>query len=197
MDDRHEGYERHKDTNASPHTPQGTFESVLRTYLSRRTLLKGAVSSLVLASASPLLRSDAAGNAGFAPLTHTTGDKLLVPPDYESQVLFRWGDPIISDTPGFDPRAQTAAKQARQFGYNADFIGFLPLPFGTRTSDHGLLVVNHEYTNAELMFANWDGKLESKTREMVDIEIAAHGLAAIEIQRDATGAWSYESNSPL
>ena len=56
--------------------------------------------------------------------------------------------------------------------------------------------MNHEYTNAELMFADWDGKLESKTREMVDIEIAAHGLAVIEVQRDATGAWSYKSNSP-
>ena len=29
---------------------------------------------------------------------------------------------------------------------------------------------------------------------MVDIEIAAHGLAVIEVERDAQGAWSYKSD---
>lgn len=191
-----QGYERSEDVAPLNPTQNETFESILQAYMSRRTLLKGAVTSLVLAYANPLRRSDAAGAPGFTPLTHSTEDKLLVPPGYEYQVLIRWGDPVILDTPGFDPRAQTPAKQARQFGYNADFIGFLPLPYGTRHSDQGLLVVNHEYTNAELMFADWDGKLEHKTREMVDIEIAAHGLAVIEIQRDAKGAWSYKLNSP-
>jgi hypothetical protein len=31
------------------------------------------------------------------------------------------------------------------------------------------VIINHEYTNPELMFADWDGKDESKTRAMVDI----------------------------
>ena len=35
-----------------------------------------------------------------------------------------------------------------QFGYNSDYVGVLPLP-GRRRA---LLVVNHEYTNEELMF---------------------------------------------
>jgi uncharacterized protein len=192
-----EGQETSEDITTSNPTSNETFASILQAYMSRRTLLKGAVTSLVLAYASPWLRSSAeAGSAGFTSLTHSMEDKLLVPSGYEYQVLIRWGDPVIPDTPRFDPQAQTPAKQARQFGYNADFIGFLPLPYGTHNSDHGLLVVNHEYTNPELMFANWDGKLESKTREMVDIEIAAHGLAVIEIRRGATGAWSYGSNSP-
>jgi len=79
---------------------------------------------------------------------------------------------------------------------HADFIGFLPLPAGSPNSERGLLVVNHEYTNPELMFADWDGKDESKTRMMVDIELAAHGLSVIEVQRDAKrGGWSYVQNS--
>jgi uncharacterized protein len=97
---------------------------------------------------------------------------------------------VFPDTPAYDPRAQQPAIQARQFGYNADFIGFLPLPAGSPNSECGLLVVNHEYTeytNPELMFADWDGKDESKTRMMVDIELAAHGLSVIEVQRDAKG----------
>ena len=52
----------------------------------------------------------------------------------------------------FDPMRQTAAAQKKQFGYNNDYMAFLPLPRGAASSDHGLLVVNHEYTNEELMF---------------------------------------------
>jgi uncharacterized protein len=129
------------------------------------------MASLVLAYASPLTRSStAAESKGFVPLTHSTEDKLLIPDGYQYNVIIRWGDPVFPDTPAFDPRAQQPAIQARQFGYNADFIGFLPLPAGSMNSERGLLVVNHEYTNPELMFADWDGKDESKTRTMVDIE---------------------------
>ena len=47
---------------------------------------------------------------------------------------------------------QTAAGQKLQFGYNNDYLGYLPMPGATNPSHHGLLVVNHEYTNEELMF---------------------------------------------
>jgi secreted PhoX family phosphatase len=128
-------------------------------------------------------------------LAHSTEDKLLIPDGYEFNVLIRWGDPIFPDAPAFDPRAQQPAKQARQFGYNADFIGFLPLPVGSRNSARGLLVVNHEYTNPELMFADWDGNIDHKKRRMVDVELAAHGLSVIEVQREARGSWSVVPNS--
>jgi len=42
-------------------------------------------------------------------------------------------------------------RQKKCFGYNADFVGFFKL-----TSDRALLVVNHEYTNPELMFKDFD-----------------------------------------
>src|SRR5262245_39641644 len=94
-----------------------TFEGVLQAYLSRRTLLKGAMASLVLAYASPWTQSStAAGSPGFTPLTHSTEDKLLVPDGYQYHVVIRWGDPVLPDTPGFDPGAQQPAIQARQFG---------------------------------------------------------------------------------
>src|SRR5919109_2678128 len=187
-----------EDARSSAGNQHDTFAAVLQSYMSRRTLLKGAMASLVLAYTSPLTRpSTAAGPEGFTPLTHSTADKLLVPDGYQYHVIIRWGDPVLPDTPAFDPRAQEPAIQARQFGYNADFIGFLPLPAGSVNSERGLLVVNHEYTNAELMFADWDGKDESKTRTMVDIELAAHGLSVIEVQRDAKGGWSYVQNSPF
>ena len=33
------------------------------------------------------------------------------------------------------------------------YVGYLPMPGAANPSEHGLLVVNHEYTNEELMFA--------------------------------------------
>ena len=105
---------------------------------------------------------------------------------YDAQVLLRWGDPIFADAPEFDPLAQTAAKQRRQFGYNSDYVGYIPLD---GSSDHGLLVVNHEYTNEELMFPgvgvqnSKDAAFGKMTKDLVDIEMAAHGGAVVEIRR--------------
>ena len=49
-------------------------------------------------------------------------------------------------------------------------------------SQHGLLVVNHEYTNEELMFPALKERQDTTgfkdmTEELVDIEMAAHGVA--------------------
>jgi secreted PhoX family phosphatase len=174
-----------------------TFESVLHGYMSRRMWLKTGLASLMVACTTPFVPSKAtADRPGLIPLRHSTEDKLEIPAGYVQHIVIRWGDPVLPDTPAFDPAAQSSAKQARQFGYNNDFTGFLPLPFGSRHAEQGLLVVNHEYTNAELMFAEWDGRLESKTRQMVDIELAAHGMSIIEVQRDARRAWRCAAHSP-
>ena len=68
-------------------------------------------------------------------------------------MLIRWGDPVVAGAPAFDPTNQTAAAQEKQFGYNNDFIGLHPLPAGSTTGDRFLMVVNHEYTDPNLMFA--------------------------------------------
>ena len=69
---------------------------------------------------------------------------------------------MLPGAPAFDPMKQTAAAQKQQFGYNNDFLGYLPMPGAANPSQHGLLVVNHEYTNEELMFpgvgADQDGE---------------------------------------
>lgn len=181
-------------TNPSANEP---FAAVLARYLSRRAVLRGGLAGLALWAGHPfwLDPQSAAGAADFLPVQHSTADQLQVPAGYRQQVLIRWGDPLRPDAPDFDPRAQTAWKQARQFGYNCDFIGFLPLPPGTSNASHGLLVVNHEYANSELMFPEWDGTLAGKSREMVAIELAAHGVSVVEVRREASGAWHYVRGS--
>ena len=113
---------------------------------------------------------------------------------YDADILIRWGDPVVAGAPAFEPTKQTAAAQRQQFGYNCDFIGYFPMPGAANPSHHGLLTVNLEYTNEELMFPGLKRQdvkgvmFADMTKELVDIEMAAHGGAVIEIRRE-NGKW--------
>lgn len=92
----------------------------LQRRMSRRGFLRGAAAGLVALNAGPLslLRSAVAAPAGFAPVPGSKEDRLILPQGYAHTVLLRWGDPLAAGVPAFNPMAQTAAKQAQQFGYN-------------------------------------------------------------------------------
>src|SRR5690606_37587824 len=71
------------------------------------------------------------GGRGRSRLTFTavppgTDDRVTVPEGYDSAVVVRWGDPVLPDAPAFDFDNQTAEAQAKQFGYNCDFVAFFP-----------------------------------------------------------------------
>jgi secreted PhoX family phosphatase len=170
-----------------------TFAEILQRRLSRRGLLKGALTaSALLMSGAKLLEeaqaSPSASSLRFDPIRPDASDQVTVPAGYRVRPLVRWGDRILPGAPPFDPYQMTAQAQAQQFGYNCDFVGFLPLPLGSNNSTRGLLVVNHEYTNPEIMFPDYDPK--NPTRQQVDVELAAHGLSVVEVQRGEDGLWS-------
>ena len=201
-----------------------TFADVLSRRLNRRGLIKAAatvgaigagfaVTGPKLVSATPV--AEAAGRVGllgFAPISLDAGPDPVVAQGYRVLPFLRWGDPLTADAPDFDSTKQSAAAQARQVGYNCDWIGFLPLPAGSKSSDHGLLVVNHEYTNPELMFADYmapnpayaeaGGETEepeylvAPTQVHVDIELEAHGISVVEIRRGADNVWEVVRDSP-
>ena len=108
---------------------------------------------------------------------------------YQADILLRWGDPLFPDSPAFDPLNQSAAAQLKQFGYNNDYVAFIPIG---GNSDRGLLCVNHEYTNEEVMFPRIGRQdltcFPDMTAELVDIEMAAHGVTIVEIAR-GDGRW--------
>ena len=134
-----------------------TMGEIISSRFSRRGLLKGSLAvAAISATVSPIAliladeaRAEGASAFSFDELEAGVDDKHHVAPGYDADVLLRWGDPIFTDAPEFDPANQTAEAQARQFGYNNDYVGFIPID---GSSEHGLLVVNHEYTNPHLMF---------------------------------------------
>ncbi|MQW88450.1 PhoX family protein [Sinorhizobium saheli] len=185
-----------------------TMGDIINRRFSRRSFIGGSlavaaisttVSPLALLSADEARASGGASRFDFKEVEAGVDETHHVAEGYDADILLRWGDKVFADSPEFDPLNQTAEAQSRQFGYNNDYVGFIPLD---GNPDHGLLVVNHEYTNAELMFPNFarvdkvteDGKEKDKvalgeyTKELVDIEMAAHGGTIIEI-RKVGGKW--------
>ncbi|PZF80644.1 PhoX family protein [Jiangella anatolica] len=123
---------------------------------------------------------------GFRSIGDNTLDTIVVPNGYDWSVTVAWGDPILAGAPEFDFDHQTEAAQLQQFGYNCDFVAILPLD---RNFTKGLLWVNHEYTNEELMFRGWTGAAAA-TVDQLKIAQAAHGGSVVEIERVAeTGEW--------
>ena len=193
MDLRSTGNVDPEDTGSNPSTEPSMGELIERR-LGRRAALRGLVGVGAAATLAPeLLGSSALGQATgpstltFKEVAHSLDKNQHLPEGYEAQVLIRWGDPVVAGAPAFDPNNLTAGAQEKQFGYNCDFIGLHSLPAGSTTGDRFLMVVNHEYTAPGLMFAGLGSGRNvnlKASKPQVEVEMAAHGGAVIEIARD-------------
>ncbi|MDM4722098.1 PhoX family phosphatase [Micromonospora sp. WMMA1363] len=124
------------------------------------------------------------GELAFKPVPPNTLDSFIVPNGYDHSVVIRWGDEVVPGAPDFNLNRQTAAAQSKQFGYNNDFVGVLPLG-----RNRALLVVNHEYTDENLMFPGFTSN-DALTVEQLKVAIAAHGMSVVELDRvRGTGEW--------
>ena len=161
---------------------------------------------LSLASLAAASRLSSAGPGGplanvrgldFEEIAHGVDPTHHVPPGYVAQVLLRWGDPILPGAPAWSPGTISAAGQATQFGYNNDFVAFMPLPLGSASSARGLLCVNHEFTNTQFIWPglNTMNISRSMSRERTAAEMAAVGHSVVEIELGASG-WRTK-NSPF
>ncbi|MBZ9817803.1 PhoX family protein [Mesorhizobium sp. CA7] len=192
-------------------TDNRTMGEIIAARFSRRGFLMGSLAvSAIAATVSPLAliaadeaRAAEASAFKFDELEAGIDDKHHVAPGYDADVLLRWGDPLFADSPDFDPLKQSAEAQARQFGYNNDYVGYIPID---GSAEHGLLVVNHEYTNPHLMFpgivsiVEKDGKKKAEvaplSKEQVDVEMAAHGGTIVEIRKQ-DGKWQVVRDGKL
>lgn len=189
-------------SNPDPREPVG---ALIERRLSRRAALLGLAGAAALAdqlvstaqaqAAVPM--TGGPSTFGFTEMRHQMSQRDAVAEGYDIQTIIRWGDPVLPGAPAFNASAQTPAAQAGQFGYNNDYVDFMPLPQGAVNSEHGLLCVNHEYIDTRLMFPGIGAASGSRLRanaEQAHIERMAHGMTVVEI-RKANGTWGYVRDS--
>jgi hypothetical protein len=185
-----------------------TFEEVVATRVSRRTVLKAALvvggGAAMGAASSRSVGAVGAGDAlTFDAITPNGLDQITLPAGFSHNVVIRWGDPVLKRAPGFDLAAQTPRRQARQFGFNCDYTNYFPLRADharqshddehDRTLERGVLWVNHEYVDPAMMFPGYVA--ESPTVDQIDVELYAHGASVVEVMRRPDGSWTYDPSS--
>ncbi|MGH8725667.1 MAG: alkaline phosphatase PhoX, partial [Burkholderiales bacterium] len=160
-----------------------TIAELIDVRLSRRGLLKGmaaggAFGLFGCATGSGGSTADGSASLTFTEIPRTTDDKAHVAPGYNAQVLIGQGDPIRRGAPAYRPGQQTGSEQELQFGTDADFISYMPLPLGSKSSTRGLLGVNHENCRQSMVFP---GNPRQLTRQQCEVQMAAVGFTIVEI----------------
>ncbi|MGO1410926.1 MAG: PhoX family protein [Microbacterium sp.] len=187
----------------APNTSDNSyFRDVAGVALSRRAVLAGGAAAAAFVIAGPLTTGSSAQAAttaasagkghgaafGFIPIEPVAADvdAVTVPDGFVWTPIIRWGDPLFDEADAFDPLHQTAEKQARQFGYNNDYLDVI----ADRNGKGAVLVANNEYTNSNIMFP--PAQNDDERLEQLRVTKAAHGLSVVELERRRKGsAWEY------
>lgn len=117
-------------------------------------------------------------------------DTLVVPAGYTADILAPWGTPLLRNAPAFlEDASNSAADQAMQVGFNHDGMHYFPnVRF---PNSRGLLVVNHEYTDATQIYTAAQGAAitnDAAGGEKVAKALAGHGVSVIAITQSG-GTW--------
>jgi uncharacterized protein len=188
-----------------------SFDAILAARLSRRSVVTAAAASVGLAACARLpTRQDAAQPRTFKSIAPRLDDSFVVADEHRYNIVARWGDSLVSGTGDFDTRRMADAswltpaavdEQLRQFGTNCDGAQYFPLVQGRAAQ--GLICVNHEYCNGELLWPGHRGfgmKAEDRRRwfeqhpHAAAYMQAAHGVAVLQLHRDSKG-WTRDLES--
>lgn len=210
----------HDDIDCNPMTTD-SFDAVLAARISRRSVLRGSLAgtagallgSLSLAgcggSDDPLVTPPPPPPPGpvekllaFTAVSKSLADVVSVPPGYTASVLYALGDPLTAATGAYNNDGTDADFENRA-GDHHDGMEFYPLSASgtpsTSAADRGLLAINHEATTDERLsshFMHPNGGTTSLPRPAaeVDKEVAAHGVAVVEVKKNSS-SWSYLKES--
>lgn len=188
------------------HTPQSsspTLEQLMQKRVSRRAFIGSGVA---LAASTTLtgcfdwkswFGGSESGGLIFNEIPKNSDVNHRISDGYNMQRVLSWGDSLVDSIQPFQPSTLTAEEQTKRFGYNNDYIAYMPLTEGEESSQHGLLCVNHEYTNSYLMFDGLTAKnrIEKTTTEQVRIAQESLGCSVVEVKQDAAGEWHVITDS--
>ncbi|AFJ02812.1 Putative phosphatase [Methylophaga frappieri] len=170
--------------------PPNLFSSLLDKQVRRRKVLQYGLGGLLAAAMPVSVRAATWHQAktrllGFAAVASADlRDDIQVPSGYQAEVIYRWGDPVSAGPEFNQDASNTAAEQLLQAGMHHDAVQYFPLPKGSTNSDHGLLVMNHEYLDLDLIHI--DGSHIHATpysSEKMIKEQHAHGVSLIEVKK--------------
>lgn len=171
----------------------------------KRQLIKGTAAAVAALVGSQALSgctaigaaqqaSSSAPTLGFTAVPVSTADTLVVPSEYQAQVLYRWGDAIGSTqgAPAFKTDgSNTWQEQELQAGMHHDGMEFFPLPQQAGQAPRGVLAINHEYTDDGLLHP--DG-MKTWTADKVRKSQAATGVSVVEVALQGA-TWQVVQNS--
>src|SRR5574343_2058395 len=129
----------------------------------RRRLLSAAILTTGGALAAGIPLAALAANTGRAagalgellavPLA--TADAVRVSADHAVSLLYAWGDPVSTGPAARTDATDNARAQEQQAGMHPDGMHFFPfVDHGKPSSTHGLMCINHEYTDDGLLHAD-------------------------------------------
>ena len=172
-----------------------TEAAPLGSLISRRAMLLGMGAGAIGLAACGRQMSAGASSLTFAEIRLLKTPGEILPENYQSQVIIRWGDPLFDGVPAFEPDNLTPSVAAGQFGVNNDFLAFLKDP---KSTDSGVLFANHEYPNPHLM---WRGLTEeTAAQEMTDTQIAVTmasvGASVVGLRKE-DGDWRASSRAAI
>jgi len=181
-------------------TDNETIRQVVETAVGRRSVLRGTAvgtGALVVgatgalaaagpaAAGAPIATAVAPGStfatAKFRPVAPNRRDAVVLPEQFDWNVIIKWGDPVLPGAPAFDVHNLTVAAVKKQFGYNNDYVGVIPIG-----KNRALMVVSHEYDDIDLMYPT--GRYGQK--ELARLGMYTHGLSVVTIKRGSVaGSW--------
>lgn len=205
----HEDQELDNNTSDNVH-----FRDILEQAITRRSLISktasGAV-ALTLASTLTACGSDSDSSStpvtttppvdptklpqklSFTPVAKNLNDIVTVPEGYEAKVLYAMGDSINQSYAAWDD-SQVPSGPSFQFRSGDCHDGMSYFGLNTTTgryddtkSDHGLLVLNHEYINQTFLHPTGPTNKGTGPRPEDEVirEVNAHGVSIIHLKKDS------------
>jgi len=180
-----------------PRATEQDFDRVVERAISRRGFLGGALAfgSAAAVMGTGLLRSTTAlaqqtSRFAFEQVAPQTDGTIHVPAGYKWDVLVRWGDPLFSDAPAFDPATGVPTGGSdRVFGENTDGMELFNI------GGKEILVVNSEYTNNDINLPHTQDGTPASADDVLRLQ-NLQGVTVMELTEGADG-WSVVVDSPF
>ena len=180
-----------------PRPHEQDFDRVVERAISRRGFLGGA---LAFGSGAAVMGTSfldvgaafaqQASRFAFGEIEAQTDGTVHVPDGYTWRVLARWGDPLFSDAPAFDPTTGIGLEGSdRVFGENTDGMELFSI------GGHEVLVVNSEYTNNDINVTDITDELPSSADAVRTLQ-SFQGVTVMEVAEGEDG-WSIVVDSPF